>query len=287
MRPPAVGQPPAALPQWGYSAPRGAVAAYEQRYQMSQQEMARRRALMEAGNMQAAQAALAAPLRAPPGNAVNAVAPAQKHKLYVKSKDGNCERAYDFFGRRYNKDSRTQAQGQPSDGYTKVTKRENLQRQIEVINVLRQPELRPAWLKGVPCLLKYNPADGSWKEHYGTQCIEEIHRIALVTPPDGNSADAVSGLGGSTAGYAINNTYEYADDPRYNGTGKVSGEETEYMKQLRDRQNHQYQSQQHGPVDFTIHEDDRGRVDYQQYAAQRGSVPQPSNRPLVRPEIMY
>lgn len=278
---------PKALYQEAYTTQKSAMDAYQQRYQMSQQEIQRRKSLLQSQNMQAAQAALRAPMGTTPTQAPDA--PRVRHKLYVKSKDANCEFAYDFFAKRYNKDGQLTQKGMPTDGYTKVTKRENLSKQIEVINVLRQPELKPGWLRGVPCLLKHNPQNDSWKEYYGSECMKEMHRIAHQTPPDVNTADVLT-ASNKQSGFAINNTYEYLDDPRYSGTGKVTSEEMEYIKQARDRQNSMYQSQQRTTVqgDFNMADKDTSqRINYNEYISKRAHVPAPTKKPLERPEMVY
>jgi len=279
------------LQQMRYQQSQQELAAYQQRYQQSQQELLRRQALLQAQNMQNAQEILRAPLRSPHGNAITNIDPKYRHKLYVKSKDTNCEYAYDYFAKRYNKDVNPNNPNGMSDGYTMVSKRENLERQIEVINILRQPELRPAWIKAVPCLLKYNPADDSWKEYYGSKCMQEMYKIALSTPPDVDIKDShVADPYNKLTGYTINNTFEYANDPRYNTTGgKISMDEMEEIKRLRQTQDQRYQSQTQGSVDFKIHEDASQRVNPQEYMSRRSHLPLPAqNYQIVgRPEMLY
>lgn len=277
------------LSQQGYSTHKSALDAYQQRYQMSQQEILRRKALLQSQNMQAAQAALRAPLGTGGPTSGAEVRPEVRHKLYVKSSDANCEFAYDYFAKRYNKDGKLTKNAMPTDGYTKVTKRENLEAQIEVINVLKQPELKPDWLRGVPCLLKHNPQDGSWKEYYGTQCMKEMHRIAQLTPPDKNTADVMDSAH-KGSGYAINNTYEYVGDKRYHMAGKVTADEMDYIQQARASQDSRYQSQQRAtkPGDFNMA--DKGpsmQQQYQEYISKRAHVPAPTKAALQRPEMLY
>jgi hypothetical protein len=277
------------LQQQRYKTQDGSVAAYTQRYQLSQNEIARRRAALQAQNMQSAQAALkSSPVSSHHGNAMTMEPPKYRHKLYVKSKDTNCEYAYDYFAKKYNKDVQNTANGL-SDGYTKISKRDNLELQIEVINILRQPDLKPAWLKAVPCLLHYNKHNDSWTPHYGSKCMAMMHKIAIDTPPDVSKNDDLGSYNKGT-GFAINNTFEYAEDPRYSGQGKVSGEEMTYMEQLRSSQDQKYQSQQHAKVDLTIKDDVKNRVDYQQYLAQRQRAPAPPSKQgqvFTRPEMLY
>ena len=244
--------------------------------------------MMQAQNLQNAQQILSKPLQTIGENSIVNIAPKYRHKLYVKSKDNNCEYAYDYFARKYNKDMNAQNPNGLTTGYTKISKRENLERQIEVINILRQPELRPDWIKGVPCLLKYNPADDSWKEFYGSKCMQEMYKIALNTPPDTDVKDAhVAEAYNESSGFPINNTFEYANDPRYKNSGKISGQEMQEMDQIRQTQDQRYRSQQPGSADFTIPEDGTPRVDYNQYLARRSQIPQPTNQVLMQPQLMY
>jgi len=277
------------LKQQHYKTQQGSLDAYAQRYQ-SQQELLRRRAAPQAQNIQNAKAALqssAAPTR--PGNAMSMEPPKHRHKLYVKSKDTNCEFAYDYFAKKYNKDAKDTGSGM-SDGYTKISKRDNLELQIEVINILRQPDMKPAWLKAVPCLLYYNKQNDSWSPHYGSKCMSMMHRIAMDTPPDVAKNDDIKSYN-KGSGFAINNTFEYAEDPRYNAQGKVSGEEMTYMEQVRSTQDQKYQSQQHAKVDLTIKDDPKQNVNYQQYMAQRKKMPtmptQNNQKVFTRPEMLY
>jgi hypothetical protein len=275
------------LQQQRYKTNQESVAAYTQRYKLSQNEILRRRAALQAQNMDNAQASLRS--RSTSGNHGNAMtmeAPKYKHKLYVKSKDTNCEYAYDYFAKKYNKDVNTG--GVVSDGYTKISKRDNLELQIEVINILRQPELRPAWLKAVPCLLFYNKSDDSWTPHYGSKCMAMMHNIAINTPPDIAKDDNL-GSYNKGSGFSINNTFEYADDPRYENMGKVSSEEMMHMEKLRSSQDQRYQSQQHANVNLTIKDEARPKMTYQEYLAQRGKVHVlPKNQTLfTRPETLY
>lgn len=275
------------LQQQRYKTNQESVTAYTQRYKLSQNEILRRRAALQAQNMESAQSSIRSGLTpSKHGNAMTMEAPKYKHKLYVKSKDTNCEYAYDYFAKKYNKDVNT---GQElSDGYTKISKRDNLELQIEVINILRQPDLRPAWLKAVPCLLFYNKQNDSWTPHYGSKCMAMMHKIAIDTPPDVAKDDDL-GAYNKGSGFSINNTFEYADDPRYGNEGKVSGEEMMHMEKLRSSQDQRYQSQQHANVDLTIKDEARNKINFQDYLAQRDKVPVlPKNQTqFTRPEILY
>lgn len=133
-----------------------------------------------------------------------AAAPDKKppNKLYVANGSAHCTKAYAFINQVYT-----------GEGDAKVTKKKAFSEVVEVINITKRPDRKPATLRGVPCFLEFSSKTGQYRPHYGTAAINAMAYLGRVLPADlATAADVTSPSGYSKgAGFAIDDTYEYDD----------------------------------------------------------------------------
>ena len=125
-----------------------------------------------------------------------------RHKLYLATGNENCTKAYAYVNKVY--------QSQNGD---RNTKKNAFKEVVDVINITKQPELKPPSLKGVPCFLEFSAKTGQWRPHYGSAAINAMAFLGANLPPDEASVADMTGPSGYSkqAGFAIDDTYEYHD----------------------------------------------------------------------------
>lgn len=183
-----------------------------------------------------------------------------RHILYVASGNEHCARAHSFITHTYDKDTGAVVEGGALHTGTKVTKKTAFNAAVEVVNITKRPEKKPATLRGVPCFLEFSARTGQWRPHYGTAAINAMAFLGSRLPADtATAADTLSPSGYSGhAGFSIDDTYDYDNLTPEEAEAGHRAKDVESFQAARMQRDQALQSKHAGGapnVDLTIREE--------------------------------